>query len=139
MMAEFLHANSSFHSRYSNSSMCRMASPTRQGVGLRCVIRNIKEATTMKRVKDCLPADLAKAKGILFALKVASKLGCPSIIYEDDNLGLIQAISPKRVDINYCGSTVLEILAALDCFSNASVEFVPRTATRVAHIMAKQS
>lgn len=109
-------------------------------VGLSVVARNSDgevQFAGVRKVRACWAADLAEAKSIEMALRLAKRFGLQEIVVESDCQVVINRLSKKTTFLAAIDLVLQNIISSCDCFVSIVWSHVKRDGNFVAHHLAK--
>lgn len=104
------------------------------------IIRNdqgIAVAAGAGKLEHMADAFQSEAVAMLYAINIASQMGCDRVMFETDSTQLRRAVSTEEYDLSALGAIFREIKFQLHVgFSDVCVVNCSRTCNRVAHRLA---
>ncbi|KAL2893314.1 hypothetical protein RDABS01_009223 [Bienertia sinuspersici] len=109
-------------------------------VGLGAVVRDsrgVVVAAAVRRVRAWWPAEVAEAKAVLMAVKLARDLGLKEVIMESDSQVLIHRLSKAAIFFTELDAVLEDILSLSHNFDSFVLSHVKREGNYVAHHLAR--
>ncbi|KAK6116532.1 hypothetical protein DH2020_049737 [Rehmannia glutinosa] len=110
------------------------------GTGLGAILRDHNGNvihTIAKKITHEFSIEIAEAMACLEGLTTAKNLQLTSVLIESDCMHMVQAFHRKETNLTYLGSVIEDIRQLSRDFPSFSLRYIPRTANRVAHYLAK--